>query len=119
MATQLACATEDGERREKIIQLLMRETKEPNTPDGESKFPLWALSSDEAVAGAPPLTTGEANLSAVGPMKLVPSPYANLPGGCGERGAATGLKLDLKLLEGRVLEAVVSPSAIDRSLSRA
>lgn len=97
----------------------MRETKEPNTPDGESKFPLWALSSDEAVAGAPPLTTGEANLSAVGPMKLVPSPYANLPGGCGERGAATGLKLDLKLLEGRVLEAVVSPSAIDRSLSRA
>lgn len=146
LATQLACESEDGERREAIIQLLMRETKDSaRLASAMKSFPVWELSESGPVGGEGGAAQTDSALSSRGTevFSSLPSPTrdeheegvdsvvqrlsravsqsevassgpstSSSDGGGGlgggalggaepSRGAAAGLKLDLRLLGGR------------------
>jgi len=134
LATQLAGENEDGERRDSIIQLLMRETKQSaRLATAMKDFPTWQLNGGTHYAhpafdgGAPsspetdalPLAMACMASPAGGELEAGVDPFvqrfaaadpnnelSNGPSTSSSsiseasRGAAAGLKLDLRLLDG-------------------
>jgi hypothetical protein len=138
LATQLACESEDGERRDAIIQHLMRETKHSAWLATVMKnFPVWQV-ADHSVPQAvhvppqahaycgmgqpwgteslPPMMHAQPQMAYQAAAHPVPQRFASAEApkdvsngpstsssslSSGPRGPATGLKLDMKLLDGR------------------
>lgn len=106
LATQLACEPDEGERREQIIQQLMRETRhESGAPTAMhfKPFSQWDL-HDGAVSDGSEKTEALRSPTAFdlerGVDELLGVPSRSKSSSSSQPGAAAGLKLDLKLLEG-------------------
>jgi len=108
LATQLACEPDEGERREQIIQQLMRETRnESNAPVAMhfKPFSQWELhdgSNSDGSVKTEALRSPNAFDLEKGVHELLGAVRASKPSssGCTPLPAAAGLKLDLKLLDG-------------------
>ena len=115
LATQLACESDEGERRDALIQQLMRVTRGDHSASGAmhfKPFAQWELhdgaTSDGSVkTEALHSPSGTLDLER-GVDELIAAAASRAPSGLSSSAAAPaaahGLKLDLKLLDGNAVE---------------